>query len=257
MHPSLTAPGVSESRHRSERLASSKTQRTSACTTRRKCDLFLLPDEATSSHQPRIAGQAKGGSPSISMAGITAARELLGTKRSTTLIRGLARHSRGTEKVFGSPSRTRTYDKAINSRLLYQLSYRGPRRGLYTPLWRDARPLRRFVGFVYGLAPLWSSVVESPLQTGPGLCKRPVTPDRPPDPEAPFLPRWDVAEASWRSGYAEDCKSLHPGSIPGEASKSFSIPYFSKRELPVMAGAPHSAGSVHPNERVTALPQAA
>jgi hypothetical protein len=28
-------------------------------------------------------------------------------------------------------------------------------------------------------------------------------------------------EASWRSGYAEDCKSLHPGSIPGEASKFF------------------------------------
>ena len=27
--------------------------------------------------------------------------------------------------------------------------------------------------------------------------------------------------ASWRSGYAEDCKSLHPGSIPGEASKVF------------------------------------
>ena len=26
-------------------------------------------------------------------------------------------------------------------------------------------------------------------------------------------------KASWRSGYAEDCKSLHPGSIPGEASK--------------------------------------
>src|SRR5690606_8652050 len=25
-------------------------------------------------------------------------------------------------------------------------------------------------------------------------------------------------EASWRSGDAEDCKSLHPGSIPGEAS---------------------------------------
>ena len=25
-------------------------------------------------------------------------------------------------------------------------------------------------------------------------------------------------KASWRSGYAEDCKSLHPGSIPGEAS---------------------------------------
>jgi hypothetical protein len=28
-------------------------------------------------------------------------------------------------------------------------------------------------------------------------------------------------EASWRSGYAEDCKSLHPGSIPGEASNFF------------------------------------
>ena len=28
------------------------------------------------------------------------------------------------------------------------------------------------------------------------------------------------ATASWRSGYAEDCKSLHPGSIPGEASKT-------------------------------------
>ena len=27
-----------------------------------------------------------------------------------------------------------------------------------------------------------------------------------------------MSEASWRSGYAEDCKSLHPGSIPGEAS---------------------------------------
>ncbi len=25
--------------------------------------------------------------------------------------------------------------------------------------------------------------------------------------------------ASWRSGDAEDCKSLYPGSIPGEASK--------------------------------------
>lgn len=39
----------------------------------------------------------------------------------------------------GSPSRTRTCDKAINSRLLYQLSYRGSRGGLYTPQWRDAR----------------------------------------------------------------------------------------------------------------------
>ena len=28
-------------------------------------------------------------------------------------------------------------------------------------------------------------------------------------------------EATWRSGYAEDCKSLYPGSIPGVASTFF------------------------------------
>lgn len=28
-----------------------------------------------------------------------------------------------------------------------------------------------------------------------------------------------VLVASWRSGYAEDCKSLYPGSSPGEASR--------------------------------------
>jgi hypothetical protein len=32
-----------------------------------------------------------------------------------------------TQEGSGSPSRTRTCDKAINSRLLYQLSYRGTR----------------------------------------------------------------------------------------------------------------------------------
>src|SRR5215211_6709693 len=35
--------------------------------------------------------------------------------------------------------------------------------------------------------------------------------------------------ASWRSGYAEDCKSLHPGSIPGEASISLNAPAASDR----------------------------
>jgi hypothetical protein len=44
-------------------------------------------------------------------------------------------------KISGSPSRTRTCDKAINSRLLYQLSYRGSRGGLYTPRLSDARGL--------------------------------------------------------------------------------------------------------------------
>ena len=32
-----------------------------------------------------------------------------------------------------------------------------------------------------------------------------------------------AVEASWRSGYAEDCKSLHPSSILGEASKIFGL----------------------------------
>ena len=34
----------------------------------------------------------------------------------------------------------------------------------------------------------------------------------------PAAARLRNGTASWRSGYAEDCKSLHPGSIPGEAS---------------------------------------
>jgi hypothetical protein len=39
-----------------------------------------------------------------------------------------------------------------------------------------------------------------------------------------LMNRWQevhfLHEASWRSGYAVDCKSMHPGSIPGEASIS-------------------------------------
>jgi hypothetical protein len=34
----------------------------------------------------------------------------------------------------------------------------------------------------------------------------------------PHLPALARIEARWRSGDAEDCKSLHPGSIPGRAS---------------------------------------
>ena len=29
--------------------------------------------------------------------------------------------------------------------------------------------------------------------------------------------------ATWRNGYAEDCKSLYPGSIPGVASKKIHV----------------------------------
>lgn len=45
----------------------------------------------------------------------------------------------------GSPSRARTYDKAINSRLLYQLSYRGTLGGApYTATFGSCKPLMRF-----------------------------------------------------------------------------------------------------------------
>lgn len=45
----------------------------------------------------------------------------------------------------GSPSRARTYDKAINSRLLYQLSYRGTLEGApYTATFGSCKPLMRF-----------------------------------------------------------------------------------------------------------------
>ncbi len=40
----------------------------------------------------------------------------------------------------GSRSRTRTYDRAINSRLLYQLSYSGSPARPYTPLPRPRKP---------------------------------------------------------------------------------------------------------------------
>ncbi len=33
-------------------------------------------------------------------------------------------------------------------------------------------------------------------------------------------------EASWRNGYAEDCKSLNGGSIPSEASNLLGQPHF-------------------------------
>ena len=37
--------------------------------------------------------------------------------------------------------------------------------------------------------------------------------------------------ATWRNGYAEDCKSLYPGSIPGVASKKSIEISFKKSKL--------------------------
>ena len=53
-------------------------------------------------------------------------RKLNGARPLAGGARGLMQ---GLEKI-GSPSRTRTCDHSINSRMLYQLSYRGPRRGV-------------------------------------------------------------------------------------------------------------------------------
>lgn len=73
------------------------------------------------------------------------------------------RRGRGFHKVTdlsvktGSASRTRTCDHSINSRTLYQLSYRGSRRGVFAggsiaSSIRLAKPVRRFDdGFDVGL----------------------------------------------------------------------------------------------------------
>ena len=100
-------------------------------------------------------------------------------------------------KGSGSPSRTRTCDHSINSRMLYQLSYRGSRssdEGAYIkvePVW-EAR-------FHHS-----AELAKRSLRRRSGVAMSQTAGFHPP-------------EASWRSGYAEDCKSLHPGSIPGEA----------------------------------------
>ncbi len=46
----------------------------------------------------------------------------------------------GSRVANGSRSRTRTYDRAINSRLLYQLSYSGSPDGPYRPAGRGGKP---------------------------------------------------------------------------------------------------------------------
>ena len=59
---------------------------------------------------------------------------------------GIFRHQKDNQnqylrKVDGSPSRTRTYDLAINSRALYQLSYRGTVRRQREAAYSKTNPL--------------------------------------------------------------------------------------------------------------------
>jgi hypothetical protein len=103
----------------------------------------------------------------------------------------------------GSASWTRTNDLAVNSRLLYQLSYRGSRAVAYSTDLEACKPKgARRPGRRFGLAAL-PRVAFLNLAL---ICT------------ASLLQGAALRTASWRSGYAEDCKSLHPGSIPGEAS---------------------------------------
>ncbi len=51
-------------------------------------------------------------------------------------------------------------------------------------------------------------------------------------------------EASWRSGDAEDCKSLYPGSIPGEASNSVSIRQLIDITVDLVAGIDPAFGQI-------------
>ena len=37
--------------------------------------------------------------------------------------------------------------------------------------------------------------------------------------------------ATWRNGYAEDCKSFYPSSILGVASKKFKLFYLAKKSM--------------------------
>ena len=41
-----------------------------------------------------------------------------------------------------------------------------------------------------------------------------------------------VSTATWRNGYAEDCKSFYPSSILGVASKKKVVKYFKKKYVP-------------------------
>src|SRR3954453_14480985 len=90
-------------------------------------------------------------------------------------------------RLTGSPSRTRTCDPAINSRLLYQLSYRGSVKGV---------PISRGVGDCKARGT--AGECGEKAETGGG------TPDLYPVVLFVYI-RADGA--SWRSGYAEDCKS--------------------------------------------------
>jgi cobalamin biosynthesis protein CobC len=63
--------------------------------------------------------------------------------------------------------------------------------------------------------------------------------------------------ASWRSGYAEDCKSFYPGSIPGEASNSQTIRRRDrdKMTIPPDASIPRHGGDLDYAERLYGKPQ--
>ena len=57
----------------------------------------------------------------------------------------------GPNRTNGSPGGTRTPDKAVNSRLLYQLSYRGKLTRLYSLTWPESQDMRTLLSEIWGL----------------------------------------------------------------------------------------------------------
>src|SRR5689334_11694555 len=67
---------------------------------------------------------------------------------------------------------------------------------------------------------------------GCGLCYQAAPP-------SPYYPKDQTA--TWRSGYAADCKSVYPGSIPGVASNSLILLYYHRTKMRFYPYFPESA----------------
>ncbi len=64
-----------------------------------------------------------------------------------------------------------------------------------------------------------------------------------------------IGEATWRSGDAADCKSVHPGSIPGVASNSATRADRPSSDTPPCPGDPSGLGARRGLSGPVLLPQ--
>ena len=118
------------------------------------------------------------------------------------------RHGQG-----GSGGRIRTYDQRINSPLRYRCAT--PEHHLVLADGQPGPPLYQRGGSHISRVPEVASTLGKlhPSQDGCSFHGRSAM-EHPPRERCARM-------ASWRSGYAEDCKSLYGGSIPSEASIFF------------------------------------